>query len=60
MEAKRYRGSRRQLVLSGHEKSEAIRLEFSILNISQERDFPGDVFRTTIWRPDKSILLKRY
>ena len=59
METKCYRDCRRQLVLSGHEKSKAIRLEFSNLNISQSRYFPGSVFRTIIWRPDESTLLWR-
>ena len=39
MEAKCYRDSRRQLVLSGHEKLKAIGLEFSKLNISQSKKF---------------------
>ena len=57
MEAKCYRGSCRQLVLSVHENLKAIGLEFSALDVSQSRYFPGYVFRTTIWRPDESILL---
>ena len=57
MEAKCYRGSGRQLVLSGHENSEAIGLEFSVLNVSQLGYLTVSVFRTTIWSLDESILL---
>ena len=36
MEAKSYKGSCRQLVLSGHENLEAIGVEVSVLNVSQK------------------------
>ena len=59
MEAKCYRGSCRQIVLSGHENSEAIYFEFSVLNVSQLRYFLGSVYRITIWRSDERILIRR-
>ena len=58
MKAFCYRGSSREWVLSGHENSVAIGLQFSVFNNSQMGQLFGSVFRSTTLAPDGGKMLE--